>query len=71
MLRIKKKEIVYREFVSQSIPDVPVCYRPLCFSVSLPVNGMLLIERGIQGHRNKNKILKTPLPLGLSSFYLP
>lgn len=41
MLRMKKREITYKKLISQGIPDVPVCYDPVCFSSLLPENGML------------------------------
>ena len=37
----KKKEIAYKKLISQSIPDVPVCYHPVCLSSLLLANGML------------------------------
>ncbi len=71
---MKKKEIIYRAFISQSIPDVPVCYHPLCFSLLLSANDMLFIAKGIQGHwkKKKREILKLHLllPLSLRIFFI-
>lgn len=40
-----------REFISRSVPDVPVCCRPLCYAL------LFLVRRGIQGKEEYSLVL--------------